>query len=299
MANRVAAIVVTYNRRESLLRCITALQKQKGLQPDILVIDNASTDGTDQVMASFGDDTRLQYYHLQENLGGAGGFQYGFRLAAQAGYDYLWVMDDDCVPDEGALAGLLEADRMLEGEYGFLSSIVYWRDGSLCNMNIQRTGLTTKLSKLDDPCIPVIMASFVSAFIPTHRVRELGLPIKEFFIWADDLEYTRRLSRSYPCYAVTGSRVLHDMQSNNKVNIATDSEDRLPRYRLLYRNEVYLYRREGLRGWVYLICRVAYHILKCLCVRKANLTHIKTILSSFWSGLSFRPEVEYLPEVHQ
>ncbi len=299
MAHRVAAIVVTYNRRDCLIRCIAALQQQKETVPDIFIIDNASTDGTGDAVNALLPDDRLHYYNTKENLGGAGGFNFGMRVAAEEGYDYLWVMDDDCIPDPGALAALLEADRVMEGDYGFLSGIAYWRDGSLCNMNIQKTGLTTKLRSFATPYVPVMMATFVSAFFPVERVREVGLPIKEFFIWSDDLEYTRRLSRLHRCYAVTGCRVLHDMHSNSKVNIATDSADRLPRYRLLYRNEVYVYRREGLRGWLYLIARVAFHVLKALSARDQRWQRVKIILSSFIKGLSFHPTVEHLSRVEQ
>ena len=292
MSKRIAAVVVTYNRLSDLLRCIEALRQQNGTKPDILVIDNASTDGTKDTLAPMAADGIIHYHNTGANLGGAGGFNFGMRLAVQAGYDYLWIMDDDCIPDADALQALLDADRALNGNYGFLSSIAYWKDGSPCNMNIQKTGLREKIEDYTSPYVPVIMATFVSAFFPADRVRQVGLPIKEFFIWSDDLEYTRRLSRLYPCYAVNTSRVLHDMRSNAKVNIATDSADRLGRYRYLYRNEVYVYRREGLRGWIYLISRVAFHILKVLRASSDKGAKIKVILSSFFSGLRFHPPVE-------
>ncbi len=292
MNKRIAAIVVTFNRKEYLVRSIEALQRQQCDDLDVLIIDNASTDGTAEAVASLVDGQRIAYHNTGANLGGAGGFNYGMRLAVEAGYDYLWIMDDDCIPDDGALAALLEADKQLEGNYGFLSSIAYWKDGSPCNMNVQKTGLKDKIEDYTSPLVPVMMATFVSAFIPARRVREVGLPIKEFFIWSDDLEYTRRLSLRYPCYAVNGSRVLHDMKSNDKVNIATDSPDRLGRYAYLYRNEVYVYRREGLRGWVYLFTRVAYHVVKVLLRSTAKWQKIKVILSSFFAGFRFRPPVE-------
>ncbi|MBQ8683106.1 MAG: glycosyltransferase family 2 protein [Clostridia bacterium] len=292
MDKRIAAIVVTYNRKEYLLRCIEALEQQACPQLDILLIDNASTDGTAEAVTPLAEAGRVQYINTGANLGGAGGFNFGMRAAMEAGYDYLWIMDDDCIPDPGALAALLEADRKLEGNYGFLSSIAYWQDGSPCNMNVQKTGLKSKIEDYESPLVPVIMATFVSAFFPACRVREVGLPIKEFFIWSDDLEYTRRLSLKYPCYAVNGSRVLHDMKSNDKVNIATDSPDRLGRYRYLYRNEVYVYRREGLRGWVYLVTRVAYHLAKVVLKSSHKVDKLKVILSSFFSGFGFRPPVE-------
>ena len=292
MDKRIAAVVVTYNRKDTLLRCIDALLAQT-VPVDVLVVDNASTDGTaDAVAPRLGG--RVAYHNTGANLGGAGGFQYGVRLAVQAGYDLLWLMDDDCIPQPEALAALLEADRALEGRYGFLSGMAYWRDGSLCNMNVQKTGIKSKIEDLTPPIVPVMMATFVSVLIPAEKVRQVGLPIKEFFIWSDDLEYTRRLSRRWPCYAVTGSRVLHDMHSNDKVNIATDSPDRLGRYAYLYRNEVYVYRREGIKGWLYLIPRVCLHLVKVLLKSDHKWQKMKTILGSFFAGFGFDPAIEYV-----
>ena len=289
---RVVAVVVTYNRKECLLRCIEALRRQRGGETDILVVDNASTDGTAEALAPLMEEGAILYRNTGENLGGAGGFNFGMRLAVEAGYDRLWVMDDDCIPDPSALSALLWADRRLEGNYGFLSGIAHWRDGSPCQMNVQKTGLWRKLTDYTAPLTPVTMATFVSAFIPAERVRQVGLPIREFFIWSDDLEYTRRLSRRFPCYAVGGCRVLHDMRHNNKVNIATDSLDRLGRYAYLYRNEVYVYRREGLMGWLYLFARVGFHLGKILLRSPDKAKRMRVILSSFLAGWRFRPRIE-------
>ena len=289
---RVVAVVVTYNRKECLLRCIGALRSQRGARTDILVVDNASPVGTAEALKPLVETGQILYRNTGENLGGAGGFNFGMRLAVEAGYDYLWVMDDDCIPEPDALAALLRADARLEGDYGFLSGIAYWRDGTPCLMNVQKTDLWHKLEDYSSPLVPVVMATFVSAFIPAKRVREVGLPIREFFIWSDDLEYTRRLSRKWPCYAVTGSRALHDMKSNDKVNIATDSLDRLPRYAYLYRNEVYLYRREGLMGWLYLFARVGLHLFKIWLRSPVKGKRMKVILSSFAAGWRFHPRIE-------
>ena len=289
---RVAAVVVTYNRKECLLRCISALRSQQGAVTDILVVDNASTDGTADALSELVESGVIRYRNTGENIGGAGGFNVGMRWAVELGYDRLWVMDDDCIPDPDALAALVAADRRLGGDYGFLSGIAYWKDGSPCLMNVQKTDLWHKLEDYTSPLVPVVMATFVSAFIPADRVREIGLPIREFFIWSDDLEYTRRLSRRYPCYAVNGCRVLHDMRHNNKVNIATDSLDRLARYGYLYRNEVYVYRREGWMGCLYLFARVGLHLFKIWLRSPVKWKRMKVILSSFVAGWRFHPRIE-------
>ena len=125
---RIAAIVVTYNRKDLLLQCLDRLLTQKGADCDVLVVDNASTDGTEQAVSQL-KNPRIFYRNTGANLGGAGGFNFGMRWAVEAGYDYLWIMDDDTLPNPDALAELWAAHGRLNGEYGFLSSTVLWTDG--------------------------------------------------------------------------------------------------------------------------------------------------------------------------
>ncbi len=293
-----AAIVVTYNRKEKLQKNLRALLAQTR-QTEILVIDNASTDGTEEAVKAFSSPL-VHYLNTGENLGGAGGFSFGIREAYRRGYGYFWIMDDDCIPEPEALEAFFAADAALAGEYGFLSGVAYFTDGTLCNMNIQKTGLKEKVTDYTSSAVPVIMATFVSLFFRREIVAEFGLPIKEFFIWSDDLEYTRRISRKRPCYMVPASRAVHEMASNAKVNIATDSPDRLSRYACLYRNEVYVYRREGFRGWIYLVSRVFLHSARIVFQGKeARGAKLKTVWKSFLKGFSFRPEIEFAEEEHE
>lgn len=111
-------------------------------------------------------------------------------------------------------------------------------------MNLQRKTMYRDIDGFDAAEIPAVMASFVSLFLRTEAVRQFGLPIAEFFIWSDDWEYTRRISRAKPCYVIPASRVVHAMQNPGVVNIARDVPARWARYRYFYRNDVVLYRRE-------------------------------------------------------
>ena len=130
--NRIAAVVVTYNRKELLRECLQALLAQSMNQLDILLIDNASTDGTHEFVGDIieANDT-ISYINTGSNLGGAGGFHYGLKEAYNRGYEYMWIMDDDTIATPDALKNLLVADRKLKGKYGFLASCVLWTDGSL------------------------------------------------------------------------------------------------------------------------------------------------------------------------
>lgn len=293
---KVAAVVVTYNRKVLLKENIESLLAQsKSKILDIIIIDNASTDNTQGYISQYITEKKIIYLNTGANLGGAGGFQYGIRYAAKNNYDYVWVMDDDCMPIENALEQLIKDSKKLEGGYGFLSSKVLWKDESICTMNIQRRTLTKPVSDFSKDLIPVLMASFVSLFIPISVVKDVGLPIKEFFIWTDDWEYTRRISKKYKCYLSTKSVVIHKSASNIGANIATDSADRLERYRYLYRNDVFLYRRERVKGFLYEVMRLIIHIIRVIFVAKDNKAkRILYIFNGTKEGLTFEPEIEYV-----
>ena len=292
MTNSVAAVVVTYNRRALLAECIDCLRGQTA-PVDILVIDNASTDGTGDMLRDMAARGELVYENTGGNLGGAGGFQRGMELAVKLGYEYLWVMDDDSMPTPTALEALLDAAGRV-GEFGYLSGKTLWTDGSVCRMNVQRDLKLHNIGDFSRPLIPSGAATFVSLLVPAAVVRRVGLPIGEFFIWADDLEFTRRVSRLYPCWVVTGSVTVHKCRTNNGGNISTDEPGRIGRYRLAYRNEVVLYRREGPRGWARLLLRTPLHILRVLAKSKGEKRQrIRAILGGTLAGLRFNPPIEY------
>ncbi|MCX7697952.1 MAG: glycosyltransferase [Candidatus Goldbacteria bacterium] len=72
---KIAVIVVTYNRKELLRRCINAILKQTYKVDKIIVIDNASTDGTEEMMTkTYYRNKKIDYVRLDKNIGGAGGF---------------------------------------------------------------------------------------------------------------------------------------------------------------------------------------------------------------------------------
>ena len=135
----VLSIVVTYNRKKLLEECILALKSQENFKTDILIIDNASTDGTEEmVKKKFSND--VIYQNTGSNLGGAGGFNFGIKKSFDLGkeYDYLWVMDDDTIPKKDALFEILKIVEK-DKKFGFISPKTLWTDGSLCLMNKQKT----------------------------------------------------------------------------------------------------------------------------------------------------------------
>ena len=292
---KVIAVVVTYNRKELLTECIEALLHQECSFLDILIVDNASTDGTKEFIEEYIEKEKIIYKNTGANLGGAGGFNFGMKEAYKIGCDFVWVMDDDCIVHRDTLSKLIEADKKLNGNYGFLSSKVLWKDGSICKMNIPKKTFATWQKNFKTLIQPIAMASFVSLFIKTDIVKEMGLPIKDFFIWTDDWEYTRRISRKYKCYYITNSTVTHKSKINEGASIATVDGDRLDRFKYMYRNDVVLYRREGIKGWILLYIRIILHKFKILKSNKNNKgDRIKIINEAIKDGNNFFPLIEYV-----
>lgn len=194
----VQAVVVAYNRIELLSAALTAISGQTRPLDRLHVIDNASTDGTSEMVTAEFPDVVL--HTLPTNTGGAGGFAAGIAFALAAGADLVWLMDDDTVPSLTALAELLVAHDQYPGATpAGIASKVVWTDGRDHPMNTPRP--RPGASRPDFAaatavgCVPVRSASFVSLLVTADAVRAVGLPEADFFLWNDDFEFSTRLLR--------------------------------------------------------------------------------------------------------
>ncbi|TDD32543.1 glycosyltransferase [Actinomadura sp. KC06] len=197
----VAAVVVTYNRRELLDEALTALGAQTRVPDRVIVIDNASADGTAEMVADRFPDADL--LTLPQNVGGAGGFSAGIARALDGGADLLWLLDDDTVPGPKALEALLVARKQAttdeDGPPALVAGRVVWTDGRDHPMNTPRpkprpTASEARIARAAG-CVPIRSASFVSLLVDARGVRERGLPVADYFLWNDDFEFTTRLLR--------------------------------------------------------------------------------------------------------
>lgn len=302
---QIAAVVVTYKRDELLAQCLRCLCLQTAASKmDIIVVDNGGAGrsslsqipevGNIDEIRNFQDKGgKLIYRNTGENLGGAGGFSLAMEEAVSREYQLVWVMDDDTQPEPEALEALLAVHEDKKGKYGFLSSQALWRDGTLNRMNIQRRSLTMKVRDFQSPAVPVVMASFVSLLVPSSVIKNMGLPIREFGTWTDDWEFTRRISRVYPAWLVNGSRVIHMTGENRGANIAADRDRPVSRYETMYRNDVYLYRREGLNGLIYETRRLMGHWFRIVFTTPEKRKRLGAMFRGTRAGMNFRPDIRY------
>ena len=298
--SKICAVVVTHNRKEKLDRCLQCILNQHDSYCDIVVVDNDSSDGTNEMIKTQYESTRISYYNTGKNLGSAGGFNFGIKVAVLLGYKYLWIMDDDVYPDSTALRELVKAGLSIKDNWGCLSSVSYWNDGSICKPNRQKKGLFTFVSDIElkkNRIIPVKIVSFSSMYVKTVAVHDVGLPIKDYFFYTDDYEFSERISEKYGVYVVTSSRVLHDISKNTKASIVSDPPEKMYRYNTLYRNDVAFYSRFGIKGICYLVLKTIYTLLNILLFEKKDkASKAVIVLKGIKEGIGFRPKIEMVDQ---
>ncbi|AEG33302.1 glycosyl transferase family 2 [Thermus thermophilus SG0.5JP17-16] len=229
MSERVCAVIVTYNRKELLRECLKAVLSQTRPPDHVLVVDNASTDGTPEMLQEA--FPQVEVLRLPENQGGAGGFHEGMKRAYEQGFDWLWLMDDDTIPRAKALEALLEAARLpLDPRPRVLASRQLLPSGlpHPTTAFVNPTDLRYPLLwlRLRPRYRPIRWALFTSVLLHRSLVEEQGLPHKAFFIWEDDLEYTARALRRGLGLQVRDSEVIHKSASKPYIS-ATTGENRL------------------------------------------------------------------------
>jgi rhamnopyranosyl-N-acetylglucosaminyl-diphospho-decaprenol beta-1,3/1,4-galactofuranosyltransferase len=163
------------------------------------------------------------------------------RAAQARGYDWIWLMDDDTIPTPSCLQALLEAaDRLPGSDPALLSSKVVWTDGNLHPMNCpgferERTEAVVRASELG--LMPLRTATFVSLLVSRQAIDAVGLPLRRYFLWSDDIEYTARILRSAPGYLVPASVAVHKTQQPHTA-VSTTGD----RFYFHVRNTLYMLR---------------------------------------------------------
>lgn len=198
---RVSAVIVTYNRKELISQNIDMLLAQKYPLDSIIVVNNNSTDGTEELLAErYREIGNIDYYKLPENIGGAGGFEAGTRRAFESGFDFIWLMDDDGRPkDENTLGTIMEyiENNSLAGEPIFLNSMVLCNDDELSfQLFTPNDKLEDVLSKAENGAIMDKVNPFNGTMISKELVASIGMPNGKFFIKGDDKDYQTRAIRS-------------------------------------------------------------------------------------------------------
>lgn len=206
---RVAAVVVSYNRKDLLRRVLEGVYSQTRAVDEVIVIDNGSNDGSREMLADAFPNAVV--IASTNNCGGAGGFAKGLSWAAQS-YDYAWLMDDDAIPMASCLELLLEPfARYGKDQVAFTCPQVTDESGNTGprNFPVPATNFKDIYKMAADSWIPVSAATFVGPLINIELAKRTHAPLEDFFIWHDDFEYTSRLACLGAGVSVPAAHIMH------------------------------------------------------------------------------------------
>ncbi len=214
-AESVAVVIVTFNRADLLTRMLDGLAAQTRVPDAVFVVDNASTDHTREILTARREHPGLPLHvtHSEENLGGAGGFRLGVRLAYDAGHDRIWLVDDDVVPATDCLEVLLAADEPcvaairedVRGQLVEKAALDFDLSNPLA-IRPKRTSVEdTYADRKDMPeRVELQNVSFEGFMFRREVVDTIGLPDASYFIFYDDVDFAVRARRAG--YRIWGMR---------------------------------------------------------------------------------------------
>lgn len=231
----IIAVVVTYNRKKLLTECLDAILNQDYDVNKIILVDNKSTDGTYEYLCEkkYLENSKIVYKKLNANIGGSGGFYEGMKESLQYNPDWVWIMDDDTIPTKTCLKELVSAQEKIDDKISYMASSVYGENGEY--MNVPNINLDADNGEypswykyLANGIVKIKEATFVSLLINADAIKKVGLPVRDYFIWGDDTEYTLRLNRYYGnSYFIGNSVAIHKRKIAKRLSIY--NEDNLTR----------------------------------------------------------------------
>ncbi len=200
----VAVVIVTYNRADVLVGCLDGLAAQTSPPDAVFVVDNASSDHTAEVLQAR-TDLPLRIFRNEENLGGAGGFHLGVGQAYDAGFDRIWLMDDDVVPAPLCLQVLLDhpGPALMAVREDTAGRLV--EKAALSFDLANPFAIRPKRASVDDrwhlrsemPAEVVLENVAFEGFMVHRRVIDaIGLPDPAYFIFYDDCDFAIRARRA-------------------------------------------------------------------------------------------------------
>ncbi|SHI67024.1 Glycosyltransferase, GT2 family [Mesonia phycicola] len=289
---KTCAIVVTYNRLVLLKEVVEALLKVDDNLDKIIVINNASTDDTENYLNNISvSNSKVEQYLMSENLGGAGGFYTGLKYAFEQGYDYMWLMDDDSIVTPSSLDYLKEAFEKVDN-VGYSCSKVVWTDNKPHVMNIPEVSSKNDNGVAffeDKGFINVNSCSFVSMLIHRETIKNVGLPYKDFFIWGDDLEYSKRIIKhGYKGLFCEKSLVIHKTAENYSANIQYCKKTEFWKIEYGIRNRTFMYK--SFKDYKYIVLYFLLNIYRSLKRKNNKFRALYLVLSSSFKGLFFKPK---------
>lgn len=300
---KIALIVVTYNRKKLLLEMLESVLALKVRPDDIIVVDNQSNDETNIAVNEFINRNKIKinlyYYNTGSNKGGAGGFEYGCRMAYEAGYEWIWLADDDIelAPDclEKLLkyqndAQILQPMRVnMDGSCAEISGTDY-EINSITRLNPKK--YTVRDIKHDWDEVELKTIPFEGPLIHRGVFEKIGFPDPRFFIFYDDLDFALRAQKA-------GFKILCIRNAVIKRKIPFIQSRALSGWKgyFMYRNFFYVQLAYGKKSIAYARVILIFLLVLIYTIIKGDLKSVPMLLDAFRHALKgdFSGNEKYKP----
>jgi len=269
-------VIVTYNRKRLLHECIRCVEKQTIPAKKVIIVNNASTDGTTEYLGQFSGDEKYIIINSDRNIGGAGGFERGIGEAVRQDADWVLVIDDDAMLTPDYTEKLLEGKKKY-GNYRAIAGSV--KVNGIVDPNhrkrVKKPGLLLRNVEKEDYQKGYFIcdnASFCGLMVEKDLLTRIGLPHGEYFIWHDDTEYSMRIREHSPILVVPEAVLDH------KTELVLEEKPRRYTWKDYYgiRNRIWYVKEHGnlvdkvinradlfihviFRNWLYSVIRKSGH----------------------------------------
>lgn len=281
---KIAAVVITYNRLEFLMEIIDAIRNQSRKPDLIIVVNNSSTDGTSDWLNNQNDILSI----TQDNLGSSGGQWRGLKEAYERGFDWIWTMDDDVVPDINCLEKLTDnGDELV-----IRTPLRYTHDNHPFFNDVKSFNLTNPFrtfwlsiyneEDLNNEKTEAVGITFEGPLFHRTVINMIGLPEKNFFIYGDDTEYfIRAWKAGFKIYVYRNAVLRRKLQY-----ASYPSEFNWKTYYIL-RNIIIIDRLHS--DFIVRLIRPFLYFIKWA-FRSKNFSDFKLVLRAYKDGLKFQSE---------
>lgn len=286
----IGVVIVTYNRINKLKETLIQFSQQTKAPSYILIINNASIDGTKEFLEDW-QKQKVNYkkivLNLNENTGGSGGFYKGLKASLDLEADWVWVSDDDAIPDSDALEKAYQYLNSHSADWENISAIC----GQVINcgkvdtnhrksyitqgVNIKEYPIPQEMYKKDQ--FELNAFSYVGTIINRNKMKQVGITRKEYFIWWDDTEHSLRLSKVGKIICIPAIRIHHDI-GEEKSTLSWKSY-------YGYRNMTDMYRRH--MPWFCFLYFASKVIIKTsfFSILKKNVHENRILKEAFWDAI--------------
>lgn len=292
---KVTAVTVNYNRPGDTVELITSIRHSDLADASLLVIDNGSTDGSPRILkATFPD---LQIASLPQNLGFAGGFNYGMGMALEAGSDAVLIINNDTVVPEvflGSLVTALASDLKI----GAVSPKIYCSDGKTIwwaggKLNLDRGQIVNVGSgRVDDGLYSSIVdCDYLTGCCVLFRssaLKSVGLFDPIFTHTGEDVDLSLRLTKAgYKLHMIPQSTLIHKVSQTGGGELSPFHLYNLEKYRILLMRKWGFW--HGLLSWLALTPLLTRRIASII-VKGRSLNSVLDVIRGWRDGVRLNYE---------